>query len=262
MKNIEILNEKYAEHLNFKYIKDENIIKVEEKKPYLLNSKPELKNQLKKELNMVFNNRNHWHLPKYQVNILSQGVFKSFSNEEIKEMENKIFEYIDSINDESLKNSIINIFKQYPSFFEKPAAVKHHHNYKGGLVEHTIEVYDLAFSMAAVLNKSQQISINMDLLKAGALLHDIGKVDCYEFDSNGGIKVTPTYILQNHIVHGIQIISKNIVHNLVGDLIHIIASHHQLQEWGSPIPPETNEAWIIHFSDNLSSKVLGKKIIS
>jgi len=69
--------------------------------------------------------------------------------------------------------------------------------------------------------------------------------------------ITKTYLEQDHIVNGIKLVTENIESEKINEIIHTISSHHNLKEWGSPTEPKTNEAWIIHFIENLSSKLMG-----
>ena len=105
-------------------------------------------------------------------------------------------------------------------------------------------------------NVIENLIIDQDLLIAGAILHDIGKINCYKY-YNEIIEITDIFHKQEHIINGIKIISQEIKSEKLDKLIHILASHHNIKEWGSPIEPISNEAWIIHFVENLSSKIMG-----
>jgi len=121
------------------------------------------------------------------------------------------------------------------------------------LLEHTVQTIELALAVNDVI---ENLIIDKDLLIASATLHDIGKIKCYE-TSNGIIQITDTFAKQEHIINGIKIVSQEIKSDKLDELIHILASHHNTKEWGSPIEPKTNEAWIIHCVENLSSKTMG-----
>lgn len=115
------------------------------------------------------------------------------------------------------------------NFFKAPAAKKIHHNYSGGLLEHTLAVVALCQQAAAIYD-----DLNLDLLISGALLHDIGKV--VEFE----IKVSPQYTtegrLLGHIILGSEILSSTITQmknegivvpaELEWMLKHMLVSHH------------------------------------
>ena len=85
-------------------------------------------------------------------------------------------------------------------------------------------------------------------------LHDVGKINCYEQFENY-IDITDTFLNQDHIINGTKIVSQEIQSEKLDDILHIIANHHQLKEWGSPVEPNSIEAWIIHFADNISAKI-------
>jgi 3'-5' exoribonuclease len=131
-----------------------------------------------------------------------------------------------------------------------------HHVYLGGLLEHSLAVADLAEDICR-----RYPDINRDMLIAGALLHDVGKVSelCYErsFDYTDEGK------LLGHIVIGVEMIEEKI--RSLQDfprqkavlLKHLLLSHHGQYEYGSPKRPKTMEAVILNFLDDLDSKING-----
>ncbi|MHC1624704.1 MAG: HD domain-containing protein, partial [Methermicoccaceae archaeon] len=88
---------------------------------------------------------------------------------------------------------------------------------------------------------------------------DVGKINCYEYNetTHGDFQVTTILREQDHIIHGVKLISQYIKSEKLDDIIHIVASHHALRIWGSPVEPQSNEAWIVHLADNLSSRIMG-----
>jgi 3'-5' exoribonuclease len=141
-------------------------------------------------------------------------------------------------------------------FKHAPAAKQMHHAYIGGLLEHTL-------SMALLVDKiaGHYGGIDRDLLLAGAVLHDIGKIR--EFDYNSKIDYSDEGRLINHIVIGIQLIEEKLgelndfpkEHAIL--LKHMIISHHGSREFGSPEPPKTIEAVLLNYIDEIDSKVNG-----
>jgi 3'-5' exoribonuclease len=139
-----------------------------------------------------------------------------------------------------------------------PAAKANHHAYIGGLLEHTLNVTELCVSIA-----SRYREVNFDLLIAGALLHDIGKVEEYTYFPK--IDRTDIGRLLGHLVIGYEMIMRKIreMKNFRGgfpedlklQILHLVISHHGELEWGSPVRPMTLEAQILHFADNMDSKV-------
>ena len=139
-----------------------------------------------------------------------------------------------------------------------PAAIRYHHNYMGGLLEHTLNLLRLANVVAATYP-----SVDRDLLLVGALLHDIGKID--EYTLFPVIEQTDEGRLLGHILMGYERVQKAMdrVRERKGDfpeelrlrLLHLILSHHGELAKGSPVEPRTLEAQILHFLDYLDSRV-------
>lgn len=167
---------------------------------------------------------------------------------------------LQSITDPYLKDLSNEIFDAATRevFFRTPAAKRIHHNYPGGLLEHSCQVADLAIKVAA-----SYPYLNQDLLLFGALVHDIGKIAEYK---NG---VVPQYTtegkLLGHIVIGNEIIGQKIAllrekgkyfpQQLEWMIKHMILSHHGSMEFGSPVIPLFPEAFALHIADNLDAKM-------
>jgi 3'-5' exoribonuclease len=138
---------------------------------------------------------------------------------------------------------------------QTPGSVNGHHAKLGGLLLHLFEVTSIAKTTAKTMNA------NVDLVVAGALLHDIGKVEAYEIDG-GGFANAPCGLLLGHVVLGCLMLERRLV--AVGrsvcsegqllDLQHMILSHHGALELGSPVQPMTTEAEIVHWADEASAK--------
>jgi 3'-5' exoribonuclease len=141
-------------------------------------------------------------------------------------------------------------------FKAAPAAKKMHHAYIGGLLEHTLSMVILVDRIAG-----HYTGVDRDLLLAGAILHDIGKIREFEFSSH--IDYTSEGRLLNHIVIGIQILDEKIksIKNFPEEqsvlLKHLLVSHHGVREFGSPEPPKTIEAVLLNHIDEIDSKVKG-----
>ena len=141
-------------------------------------------------------------------------------------------------------------------FKTAPAAKKMHHAYLGGLLEHTLSIARLIRSVA-----SHYKGIDRDLLLTGGILHDIGKV--YEFCYETHIDYSDAGRLLNHIVIGVEMLEKKIAglgdfpKDLALILKHMIVSHHGMRDFGSPEPPKTLEAIILYYLDELDAKVTG-----
>jgi 3'-5' exoribonuclease len=134
-----------------------------------------------------------------------------------------------------------------------PAAVRHHGAVKGGLIEHTVNVTLIAEKLA------QLYASDMSMVIAGALLHDIGKLE--ELEEEIGIGLTPRGRMFGHVILGanyVQAHTEPILDEVTAnDLVHIILAHHGSKEFGSPVSPVTLEAWIVHLADMTEAKMTG-----
>jgi len=167
---------------------------------------------------------------------------------------------LNSVTDPHLQGLLRRIFNPQVqnTFFKAPAAKKIHHNYCGGLLEHTLAVAQLCAGIA-----ENYPELNRDLLVTGALLHDIGKLKEYE------MKVVPEYStegrLLGHIVMGSELITSQIKDMRADGLLfpdklewmlkHMILSHHGSLEFGSPVLPLFPEAFVLYMMDNLDAKL-------
>lgn len=142
------------------------------------------------------------------------------------------------------------------SFIRVPAALKRHHAYIGGLLEHTAGVTAICKAAAEYYPL-----VKRDLLLTGAILHDIGKVKTYQIAK--GFDATTEGKLIGHLVLGVEMVERAVAsldggsdrRILHDSLIHLLVSHHGIMEWGSPVEPLTLEACILHHADNLDAQV-------
>ena len=139
-----------------------------------------------------------------------------------------------------------------------PAAKRNHHAYLGGLLEHSLSVAKAADRLSAHY-EAQGARLDRDLLVAGALLHDIGKVR--ELTAGRSFVYTDEGQLLGHILIGLQIVAREAEQipalrpERLLHLQHLIASHQGRLEWASPKVPQTLEAIILHYADDLDSKM-------
>ncbi|MDO9507998.1 MAG: HD domain-containing protein [Thermovirgaceae bacterium] len=141
----------------------------------------------------------------------------------------------------------------WKSFRELPAAVSHHHAYVHGLLEHTLSVARGARALAETY-KSSGVEMDLDIVTAGGLLHDIGKIESYKLDPFPSMTIPGTVI--DHIALGFSRFTDLArEHGLDGDLVtaigHILISHHGRKEYGSPVLPATPEAMVVSSADEL-----------
>ncbi|MCL2147318.1 MAG: HD domain-containing protein [Synergistaceae bacterium] len=150
--------------------------------------------------------------------------------------------------------------KYWDKFKEWPAAVTHHHAYVGGLLEHSVATSQVACYIAKTY-QSLGVKINIDLVTAGALLHDIGKLEAYTLNPAPNM-VTEGNII-DHVALGYRMLSnlteeyglEKIDKNLPLALAHILLSHHGSKEFGSPVLPATPEALVVAAADDLDFKI-------
>jgi 3'-5' exoribonuclease len=137
-----------------------------------------------------------------------------------------------------------------------PAAKGMHHVYLGGLLEHSLAVARLVDSIAPLYE-----GVDRDLLIAGALLHDVGKVR--EMTYSRSFDYTDEGKLLGHIMIGVEMVQEKVAaiegfpRELAMLLKHMLLSHHGQYEFGSPKRPKTVEATILNYLDDLDSKING-----
>ncbi len=133
-----------------------------------------------------------------------------------------------------------------------------HHSYVGGLLEHTLSVVEILKCVAQL-----HPELDRDLLVAGGLLHDIGKLE----ELGGAVAVDYTDLghFVGHTVLGDRMVTARIAQlkgfpePMANLLSHMLLSHHGEREWGAPVVPATMEASALHYADNLDARVQGFK---
>ena len=170
----------------------------------------------------------------------------------------EIVQRIGMINNGKLRQIVEHIYDTYKNeLLKSTSAISIHHAGIEGNICHTIEVTDFAI---AIYRKITGISVDQDLVIAGALVHDIGKIFAYAM--NGPvIEYTESGKLLDHIVMGCLML-ENVVTELGSDyrvevelLQHIVASHHGNKEYGSPVTPLFLEAYLVNRADGLSATI-------
>jgi len=170
----------------------------------------------------------------------------------------KLVRFISEIQDREIRALLEALFvedREFVScFVQAPAGVSVHHAYVGGLLEHTVDVATMCKRMSNVYD-----FLDKDVLVAGAMLHDIGKVREYRITKKG-LEVTTEGELKGHIALGLEILHQvaskvNIAKTKLLQLEHIVLSHHGEYEFGSPVLPKTAEAYVVHALENMDSKL-------
>ena len=143
----------------------------------------------------------------------------------------------------------------WPDFRDSPAGKRYHHAYPHGLLEHSLSVAQAVGAISATFP-----GIDRDVAVTGALLHDIGKLDAYQFEP-GGISMSDSGRLQGEIPLGYYRVRRAIERldgfppQLAEAVLHIILSHHGTLQHGSPVVPCTRKATLVHAIDNLGGKL-------
>ena len=141
-------------------------------------------------------------------------------------------------------------------FAQAPAARTIHHNYAGGLLEHTLEVIGICRHLAALYPEQ----IQLDLLITGAILHDIGKIEEYD-PASLSFEFSDRGKLVGHISIGKEMLDQKIRQipafpsSLKLELEHMILAHHGSREWGSPEIPKTIHAFTLFYADLVSARL-------
>lgn len=143
----------------------------------------------------------------------------------------------------------------YERFRDAPAAKHYHQAYRHGLLEHALTVAQAVSAAASFFP-----GIDRDVAVAGALLHDIGKLEAYN-DDPLAIDLTDLGRLHGEIPLGYYRVRREIEEiqgfdpGVARAVLHIILSHHGSLEHGSPVVPCTREATLVHMMDNLGGKL-------
>ena len=171
-----------------------------------------------------------------------------------EELLSGVLSYIEKIEYSDVKEIVNKIFDdKLDKISEYPAATRNHHDYYCGLLHHTLGMLKIAENICDLHS-----NVDRSMLYAGAILHDIGKT--VEFSG----AVLPKYTVEGKLIGHISIMSalvKETANKLGYDnervmlLQHMILSHHGNKEFGSPVLPLTKEAVILHFVDDLDSKM-------
>lgn len=185
------------------------------------------------------------------------------SSRDPEEMWAELTAVVDGIENTQLKDLLTRIIAT-PDIAARlkvaPAAKTLHHAYLGGLLEHV-----LSLCRSAKLVVQNYKGINLDLLLAGIVLHDLGKI--YELSYTRSFSYTTEGQLLGHMILELEILHRTIAQMpdfprpLQTLLEHLIISHHGQYEFGSPKLPMFPEALMLHYLDDLDSKIQGMQSI-
>lgn len=176
------------------------------------------------------------------------------ASKDMEEYKKKFLKLVAQISRPPLRELLGEIFSgsRWERFIRNPAAKRFHHAYIGGLLEHSVDVAEMALAVAATAP-----GVDRDMVIAGALLHDIGKTE--EISADIGFSYTEAGHLVGHITAGALIIDAAALQvQFLSEaerksLLHIVLSHHGSRDKGSPIGCATREAVIVHYADELNA---------
>ena len=189
--------------------------------------------------------------------LVQLGDFMPASIRPLAEMAGELDAVIAGIADPALQALLREIFQgeTLARFQRAPAAKKMHHAYIGGLIEHTLSIVGMAEKTAG-----HYPLLDRDMLIAGALLHDLAKIEEFDF-ARPPFSYTDRGRLVGHLVLGVELVRKaaekvaDITTDQVDQLMHIILSHHGQFAFGSPVLPMTPEAILLHHLDDMDAKM-------
>ena len=172
----------------------------------------------------------------------------------VDEMWAELMGRLDSVQDEALRALLHDIVQQNAERLRVwPAARQVHHAYRSGLLEHILKMMDVSLFLAS------QYGANRDLLTAGALLHDIGKLRELAYGTTTDYTVEGNLV--GHIVIGAGMLRDaarahpGVDAGALLQIEHLILSHHGELELGSPVRPMTVEAFLLSTVDDLDAKL-------
>ncbi|HJT72068.1 MAG TPA: OB-fold nucleic acid binding domain-containing protein [Terriglobales bacterium] len=179
------------------------------------------------------------------------------TTKDVDELWRTLASFVDSFQDTNLK-TLVHAFMADPeiaaAYRNAPAAKTLHHAYIGGLLDHVVSL----FRSCDLLCRNYP-QINRDLLLTGAFLHDIGKI--HELAYSRSFSYTSRGQLLGHMIIELEMLQGKIAHlpnfpdGLKTLLEHLIISHHGEYEFGSPKLPMFPEALMLHYLDDLDSKM-------
>lgn len=174
---------------------------------------------------------------------------------DVDKMFSEIIEYVNEIGDGNIRAVLSSILEDEDlseMIKRSPASVSYHCGWIGGLLEHTLNVVRSCDAISLLYK-----SLDRDLLLAGAILHDIGKVYCYDVSST--ISESADGRMLGHIAIGSNMVEKacetlpNFPKALRLKLIHMVLASHGELEKGSPVIPSIPEAVVLNRADELDA---------
>lgn len=186
----------------------------------------------------------------------------------VETVRDRIAELVDVIKHPELRRICswaLNSNSGFYSAYGAAVDTAHHHAYEGGLAVHTLEVMSIANYYAGMpyLGRVYQGTpdndfsecVDRDVVLTAALFHDYGKID--DYDENGkktDYRNKIRHVSGSHAFFLRWAHASGIPLGTTRAIEHCILAHHGRPEWGSPVEPQTVEAHILHYADNLSAR--------
>jgi len=183
------------------------------------------------------------------------------TDKDTEKMFKEVKEIVEKIKNSQLK-ALVGEFLADTELMEKfctaPAATTLHHNYLGGLLEHTHNMLRVAI---AILPLYEQVQV--DLVLAAIFIHDMGKTEelsydmAFSYTDSGQLigHITKSHLLLNQKADALAAKGTQIEQTVLDSLGHIILSHHGQYQFGSPKLPATPEAFMVNYIDDLDAKI-------
>jgi 3'-5' exoribonuclease len=190
---------------------------------------------------------------------IDEHIFLESSARDISEMMTALRDVLKIVKNVHLRGLIDRFLadREFVLLFKTaPAAKNFHHDYIGGLLEHTLSVCQMATRVAV-----QYPHLDEELLLTAAFFHDIGKTR--ELNLKLNIDYTDEGRLIGHVVLAVTMVDEKLRHlkdfprELAARLKHLILSHHGQLEFGSPKRPKFLEAFALNLIDDLDAKMNG-----
>ena len=170
-------------------------------------------------------------------------------------LRNNISDGVNQIKNDNISRIVSTMLNYYDNdIYIYPAASKIHHNFIGGLATHTSGMIKLALAISEIYP-----TVNKDYLIAGVILHDLGKIEEFvspfvsEYSTNGKLLGHISIMDARLLEIGKELKLEDSEELMV--LRHMVLSHHGQYEYGSPVLPETLEAELLTYIDNIDAKV-------
>lgn len=164
--------------------------------------------------------------------------------------------FIAKISHEKLRTTVLKVLEDIETEFRTyPAGISMHHPWRHGLLEHTLHVCRVAEAVLPLYKE-----LDADMVRAGAVLHDAGKVHEYTYDMT--MKFARPGFMEGHVVIGYRMargaaLKVGLDEDRLERLEHIILSHQGPREFGAAVLAATPEAVFVSYIDNLDAKMGG-----